>query len=103
PRGYVVMWKLCGCGWRRWRGMRIGRLIDDIRDALRGVRIDPVETMLWAWTAAIVGFFTLSTFKLDHYVFPAAPALCVLSARAWTDARAATRIGRQLIGPLLIV
>ena len=25
--------------------------------------------------AAVVGFFTLATFKLDHYVFPAAPAL----------------------------
>ena len=43
--------------------------------------------LLWAWTAVIVAFFTLSTFKLDHYVFPAAPALCLLCARAWGDVR----------------
>src|SRR4029077_5713338 len=71
---------------------------------------DGVETMLWGWTLAVVGFFTLSTFKLDHYVFPAAPALCLLCARAWTDLRtdpdrrrhAATRVGFYLIGPLLL-
>lgn len=101
--GYGFYLQILAVGMLPWTGMLIGRLIDDIREALRGVRIDPVETMLWAWTAAIVGFFTLSTFKLDHYVFPAAPALCVLSARAWSDTRAATRIGRQLIGPLLVV
>ena len=49
-------------------------------------RLDGIEVLLWAWTVAIVGFFTLSTFKLDHYVFPAAPALCLLCARAWSDA-----------------
>jgi len=36
----------------------------------------------------VVGFFTLSGFKLDHYIFPAAPALCLLSAAAWSQARA---------------
>jgi 4-amino-4-deoxy-L-arabinose transferase-like glycosyltransferase len=59
--------------------------------------------MLWVWTAAIVGFFTASTFKLDHYVFPAAPALCLLCARAWSGAGPAARIGRHVIGPLLAV
>src|SRR6266853_1607093 len=60
---------------------------------------------------AIVGFFTLSRFKLDHYVFPAAPALCLLIARAWADIRAHTltrlnagvRIGFQTVGPLLVI
>jgi 4-amino-4-deoxy-L-arabinose transferase-like glycosyltransferase len=66
----------------------IGRLVDDVRAVVRGERLDGVETMLWGWTLAVVGFFTLSTFKLDHYVFPAAPALCLLCARAWSDVRA---------------
>jgi 4-amino-4-deoxy-L-arabinose transferase-like glycosyltransferase len=78
---------------------------------MRGERLDGVETMLWGWTLAIVGFFTLSTFKLDHYVFPAAPALCLLCARAWSDLRAdptsarhsASRIGLYLVGPFLAV
>jgi hypothetical protein len=41
---------------------------------------------------------------------PAAPALCLLCARAWSDARgdaasprhSATRVGRYLIGPILL-
>jgi 4-amino-4-deoxy-L-arabinose transferase-like glycosyltransferase len=67
--------------------------------------------MLWAWTFAILGFFTLSRFKLDHYIFPAAPALCLLIARAADDVRAfpdspahrGARIGFRLVGPLLMV
>jgi len=93
-----------------WTGLLIGRLIDDGRALRRDGRLEGVEAMLWAWTFAIVGFFTLSTFKLDHYVFPAAPALCLLCARAWADLRTDSqadrhrfsRIGFYLIGPLLI-
>jgi len=93
-----------------WTGLLIGRLIDDVRALMRGERLDGVETMLWGWTLAVVGFFTLSTFKLDHYVFPAAPALCLLCARAWADVRAAqdsprnraSRVGLYLIGPFLV-
>src|SRR5256885_10472106 len=67
--------------------------------------------MLWEWLRLIVGFFTASTFKLDHYVFPAAPALCTLCARAWTDVRlhhrqsstAASRLGLYAIGPSLVL
>jgi hypothetical protein len=38
---------------------------------------------------AFVGLatFTNSSFKFDHYGFPAAPALCLLCARAWHDSR----------------
>jgi 4-amino-4-deoxy-L-arabinose transferase-like glycosyltransferase len=93
-----------------WTGLLVGRLVDDVRAVLRRERIDGVETMLWAWTLAVVGFFTLSTFKLDHYVFPAAPALCLLCARAWSDVRAdqtatntrASRVGLYVIGPFLV-
>src|SRR5439155_1696766 len=62
-----------------WTALVVGRLIDDVRAVWRGGRLDTLEVLLWAWTAAVVGFFSLSTFKLDHYVFPAAPALCVVS------------------------
>jgi 4-amino-4-deoxy-L-arabinose transferase-like glycosyltransferase len=94
-----------------WTGLLIGRLIDDIRALRRRESLDGVEIMLWMWTATVVGFFTLSTFKLDHYVFPAAPALCLLCARAWSDVRLhhdeprhrASRYGLYVIAPLLIV
>jgi 4-amino-4-deoxy-L-arabinose transferase-like glycosyltransferase len=94
-----------------WTGLLIGRLVDDLRALKRGSSPGLAEGLLWAWTASIVGFFTVSTFKLDHYVFPAAPALCLLSARAWSDVREhpnapeyrGARIGAALVGPLLIV
>ena len=107
--GYMFYVQILAGALLPWTGLLIGRLIDDVRAWLRGEALDGVETMLWGWTVAVVGFFTLSTFKLDHYVFPAAPALCLLCARAWSDLRTdprpgrhgATRVGFYLIGPLL--
>jgi len=92
-----------------WTPLVAGRLVDDVRAAVRGDGPDTVDRLLWAWTAAIVGFFSLSTFKLDHYVFPAVPAAAVIGARAWRDLRAepdsprhrASRVGVLTIGPLL--
>jgi 4-amino-4-deoxy-L-arabinose transferase-like glycosyltransferase len=94
-----------------WTGLVVGRLVDDVRALRRGERLDALEIVLWTWTAAVVGFFTASTFKLDHYVFPAAPALCLLCARAWVDMwrdefasrHAGTRAGGHLVGPFLVV
>ena len=100
--GYTFYLEILAVGMLPWTGLLLGRLVDDVRDARRGTPVDLVETMLWAWSGVIVGFFTLSTFKLDHYVFPASPALCVLAARAWTDTRPATRVGQFTVGPLLI-
>jgi 4-amino-4-deoxy-L-arabinose transferase-like glycosyltransferase len=108
--------RILAAGLLPWTGLLLGRIADDIRAAYARwtqgspIAVDGVEVLLWSWTAAIVGFFSLSTFKLDHYVFPAAPALCLLCARAWSDVRATpaaeehrwTRLGRQLIGPFLV-
>ena len=66
-----------------WTPLLLGRLYD----ACRGLTISTEERLLWAWSIAVVGFFTFSNFKLDHYVFPAAPALCILCAQAWDEAR----------------
>jgi 4-amino-4-deoxy-L-arabinose transferase-like glycosyltransferase len=109
--GYGFYFQILAAALLPWTGLLAGRLIDDVRALLEGEALDGVETMLWGWSLAIVGFFTLSTFKLDHYVFPAAPALCLLCARAWSDVREdqttprhrAARIGFYLIGPLLLL
>jgi 4-amino-4-deoxy-L-arabinose transferase-like glycosyltransferase len=103
--------RVLAAGLLPWTGLLLGRLYDDGRKLLRDRRLDPFETLLWCWTIAIVGFFTLSRFKLDHYVFPAAPAFSLLCARAWADVRAHTlqrlsagvRIGFQTVGPVLVV
>jgi 4-amino-4-deoxy-L-arabinose transferase-like glycosyltransferase len=108
--GFWFYFRILAAALLPWTGLLVGRLIDDVRAVMRGERVDAVEAMLWGWTAAVVGFFTFSTFKLDHYVFPAAPALCLLTARAWVDVRAnqmhprnrASRLGLYSIGPFLV-
>ena len=108
--GYGFYFQILAAALLPWTGLLIGRLIDDVRAVRNGERLDGIETVLWAWTLTIVGFFTLSTFKLDHYVFPAAPALCLLTARAWSDVRTdrtsarhrASRVGLHLVGLFLL-
>ena len=93
-----------------WTAMLAGRLYDDLRAMAKGHRLDTVEIALWLWPAAVIGLFSTSSFKLDHYVFPAAPALCLLCARAWHDMQqgdraetAGVRWGARLVGLVLIV
>jgi 4-amino-4-deoxy-L-arabinose transferase-like glycosyltransferase len=110
PR-FWFYFQILALGLLPWTGLVVGRAVDDVRARLDGERLDGVEVLLWSWTIAIVGFFTLSTFKLDHYVFPAAPALCLLCARAWSDVRedarrarhAVSRAGAWIAGPLLVI
>jgi 4-amino-4-deoxy-L-arabinose transferase-like glycosyltransferase len=103
--------RVLGAGLLPWTALLVGRLYDDLRAAVRrDGSLDVVDVLLWSWTCAIVGFFTVSRFKLDHYVFPVAPALCLTCARAWValserplDPRnAGARIGLHLIGPLML-
>jgi 4-amino-4-deoxy-L-arabinose transferase-like glycosyltransferase len=109
--GPFFYFQILATGLLPYTGIVVGRLIDDIVAIARGERLDAFEILLWAWITAVVGFFTLSAFKLDHYVFPAAPALCLLCARGWADLRAtpnaarhvATRVGGHLVGPVLVV
>jgi 4-amino-4-deoxy-L-arabinose transferase-like glycosyltransferase len=108
--GFSFYFRILAAALLPWTGLLVGRLIDDLRALRRRERLDGVEVMLWAWTVTVVGFFTLSTFKLDHYVFPAAPALCLLCARGWSDVRlhhddprhAASQVGLYFIAPLLV-
>jgi len=95
-----------------WTGLVLGRLYDDVQAVrTRRVPIDTFEVLLWVWVVAIVGFFSFSQFKLDHYIFPAAPALYLLVARSWTEIRVRTtrlaatgvRIGWHTVGPCLAV
>jgi 4-amino-4-deoxy-L-arabinose transferase-like glycosyltransferase len=65
---------------------------------------------LWAllglWVVVVVGFFTMSPFKLPHYGLPAFPALAVLAARAWDDcieALPGAATPRVLMVPVLVL
>jgi 4-amino-4-deoxy-L-arabinose transferase-like glycosyltransferase len=107
PLFYV---QILAAGFLPWTGLFVGRLVDDVTAMVRGEPLDGVETLLWLWTLVILGFFSASTFKLDHYVFPAAPAICLLCARAWDGIVTApgarrnrwSRVGGLTVGPLLI-
>ena len=61
--------------WAVWRGLR-----------------DPKDNpwarawlLLALWTVVVLGFFTLSPFKLPHYGLPAFPAMALLVAKLWED------------------
>ena len=67
-----------------WSFVAVGYAIDTGRLRLgRHEPIPPGEVLLFAWVLGIVGFFSLARFKLDWYIFPAAPACCILAARGW--------------------
>jgi 4-amino-4-deoxy-L-arabinose transferase-like glycosyltransferase len=58
----------------------------------------------------VLGFFSIARFKLDHYIFPAAPACCLIAAHAWREAARdkggrlwGTRYSVLLIAGLLVV
>src|SRR5437868_7012530 len=90
-----------------WSVVAVGRGLDALR---RGTRAGGLDATLWIWVAVVVGFFSLARFKLDHYIFPAAPACCILAARAWAEATRDdegrlrfTRASVLLVGAAMIV
>ncbi|MGC4083468.1 MAG: hypothetical protein QM736_15495 [Vicinamibacterales bacterium] len=91
-----------------WTGLLVARGWEAIRPGDRSSgRPDLPDVLLWSWIVAIVVFFSLSQFKLDHYVFPTSPALCLVCARGWHEARngaarTPTWWGLRLVGPTLI-
>jgi 4-amino-4-deoxy-L-arabinose transferase-like glycosyltransferase len=94
-------------GFFPWSAVAVARLVELAR---RRVVADTPERLLWIWTAVVVGFFSLARFKLDHYIFPAAPAICLLASKAWHDAAdgvgdrgRAVRIVGIVLAALLVV
>lgn len=92
-----------------WTPALVGRLIDHARGHSTA-QVDDFEVMLWCWVSAVIVFFSASQFKLDHYVFPAAPALYLLTARAWFDVTSPssnplpmTTLGLRAIGPIVLI
>ena len=92
-RSPAFYFRVAGLGLLPWTPLLIGRLVD----ALRGDRISDEERLFWAWSAAITIFFTCSRFKLDHYIYPVLPALCLLAAHTWWRVSRATAL-RPLAG-----
>lgn len=68
-----------------WSFLALARAVDLLRT--RGRTGAREGWLLMCWIGAVLGVFTLTRFKLDHYIYPAAPALSLMSARAWAAAR----------------
>jgi 4-amino-4-deoxy-L-arabinose transferase-like glycosyltransferase len=66
-----------------WSLIVAGRGVDVLRALRTGRSLNTGETLLWVWVLVVIGFFSIARFKLDHYIFPAAPACCLLAANAW--------------------
>src|SRR5262249_241422 len=86
-----------------WSIITAGRGVDLFRFRADRSVLPIAEVLLSAWVAAVVAFFTIARFKLDHYIFPVAPACCLLAARGWraalNDSRmTATRQSVRLMG-----
>ena len=73
-------------GFFPWSAIAMARLADLAlrRRSTAVVSID--EKLLWLWTAVVIALFSVARFKLDHYIFPVAPAVCLIAARAWQEA-----------------
>ena len=70
-------------GFFPWSIVVLGGAFDTIRRRRAGVKIPPEEILLWVWVSVVFVFFSMARFKVDRYVYPAAPACCLLAARAW--------------------
>jgi len=58
-----------------------------------GVR-DPRWRFLLGWIAVVIGFFTVSSFKLEYYALPAFPAIAMVVAALFDQARDREALGR---------
>ncbi len=70
-------------GFFPWSIVDLGAAVDAIRRWRMKSRLSAEETLLWVWFAVVFIFFSLARFKVDRYLYPAAPACCLLAARAW--------------------
>ncbi len=70
-------------GFFPWSLVVLGGAVDTIRRWRARVQMPPEEMLLWAWVGVVFIFFSIARFKVDRYVYPAAPACCLLAARAW--------------------
>ena len=70
-------------GFFPWSILVLGGALYTIRRWRARIKIPPEEILLWAWVGVVFVFFSIARFKVDRYVYPAAPACCLLAARAW--------------------
>ena len=86
-----------------WSPILLARIADIVRTRTRIRDLEFGEFVLGAWVITVIGFFSLSWFKLDTYIFPSAPAVCLLAANAWQRARANESERSWVRGSLVLI
>ncbi|HKT80575.1 MAG TPA: glycosyltransferase family 39 protein [Vicinamibacterales bacterium] len=90
-----------------WSAIAIGHGLDGLAQRSNRGCVPPIEKLLWIWIAVVIATFTIAGFKLDTYIFPAAPACCLLAAVGWRRAgtdptRAWTRWAAAIMAGVLV-
>src|SRR5262249_24671819 len=79
PVSHLYYFRVFVAAFFPWSLVIMGRAADLVRGRRDGgIAIE--ERLLIAWVAVVVLFFTAARFKLDHYIFPAAPAVAIVGA-----------------------
>ena len=87
-----------------WSAVVVGRGIDIWRNRRTAFEVSPAEKLLWLWTLVVIAFFSVARFKLDHYIFPVAPACCLIAAHAWRRAaQEPSRATRATTGSIILI
>ena len=66
-----------------WSVIVVGGALDALSAGRKSKTSSQAAVWLWLWLALVAAFFTAARFKLDTYIFPAAPACAILAAVAW--------------------
>ncbi len=74
-----------------WSLITVGYGLDSVRRARRGEAVPLWEIGLWLWIVVVLAVFTMVPFRVDRYIYPAAPACCLLAVRGWLAASAQVR------------
>lgn len=73
-----------------WSFIALGAGVDAIRAWHRGEPLSVWERWMWLWVVIVLAAFTVVPFRVDRYIYPAAPACCLLALRGWRTVAAGT-------------
>jgi 4-amino-4-deoxy-L-arabinose transferase-like glycosyltransferase len=66
-----------------WSLIALGYGVDTLRAWRRGSPPPLWERWMWLWMLLVIAAFTVVPFRVDRYIYPAAPACCLLALRGW--------------------
>ena len=86
-----------------WSLIAIGAGVDAARAWRRGEVMPLWQRWMWLWIVMVLAAFTVVPFRVDRYIYPAAPACCLLALSGWrlAESRADWRQSAWTLGAAL--